>query len=467
MKDIFAYVDQNFGSMMAELRELCSFRSVAGDEEGLSKTRDWIVKKLDSVGIPWEEHKIENGNALISAGVKAEKDKDGYNQPTILFYNHYDVVEEGKHDLWTGEPFDAQVRDGVMYARGVSDNKGPLLSRIQAVEAVLKVKGKLPVNVKFLFEGDEETSSRSLRKFTEQEPEKFRELTKSDVCLWENGRRDESGRPWARFGVRGSISFDLSVETSNKDVHARMGTIIPSASWRLIWALSTLKGEDERIAIEGFYDDVMPVTPADEAILEAFPYEEAVLKKKMGISGFLRNASGLQLKKQIYMEPSISVCGLEAGELYNGPRGIVPHKAFARVSFYLVANQSPEKVEGQLRDHLIRHGFSDIQVVARGANAPVRTPVDIPFKDIVMRAAKHVYEEPMVIEPTQLGGGPAIYFHRAWPDMPIVGVGPGNTNGNHHAPDENMKLEDYRASVKHMIALFYEMEESQIKVSEK
>lgn len=455
MNDIFQYVDDHFDRMVEELKELCSCRSVAGDEKGLEDTRRWIGDKLAFAGISGKLHPVAGGNALISAEVPAGRSPE--KAPALLLYNHYDVVEEGKHERWTGAPFRPEVRDGVLYGRGVSDNKGPLLSRIQAVEAILAVRGSLPVNVKFLFEGDEETSSPSMARFAAAQPEEFRALTKADACLWENGRRDESGRPWARFGVRGSISFDLSVKTAAKDVHARMGTIVPSASWRLIWALSTLKGVDERIAIEGFYDDVRPVTAAEEAILNAFPYEEDRTREKLGLPAFLRNATGLELKKQIYMEPSLSVCGLEAGEMYNGPRGIVPHKASAKIAFYLVANQDPKKVEEQLRAHLIRHGFSDIEVTAGGGNTPVRTPVDIPLKDILIRSAAKVYAEPMVIEPTALGGGPAIYFHRAWPDMPIVGVGPGNTNGNHHAPDENLKLDDYKASIKHMIALIYEM----------
>lgn len=465
LQEIFDYVDRHMDEMMEELARLCSLRSAAGDGQGLEDTRAWILKKLSQTDIPHTCHPVEGGNGIISAHVSADTCggrpaktlREGFAPPTLLFYNHYDVVQEGKKELWTSPPFEPELRGGYLYARGVSDNKGPLLSRIQAVQAVLAVRGRLPIHVKFFFEGDEETSSPSLQTFCAKQPELFKELTQADVCLWENGRRDQKGRPWARFGVRGSISFDLSVETSAKDIHARMGTVIPSASWRLIWALASLKDENERITIDGFYDDVLPVTGDDEDSLAAFPYDEEELKNAMRLDGFLRNATGLQLKKQIYMEPSVSVCGLEAGEMYNGIRGIVPHKASARVSFYLVANQDPKKVEQQLKDHLIRRGFQDIRVTARGTNTPVRTPINIPFKDQVIRAASRVYKEPMVIEPTQLGGGPAIYFRRAWPDMPIVGVGPGNTGGSHHAPDENIGLEDYKASVKHMIALMYEM----------
>lgn len=461
LRDIFTYVDQNFDKMIEEVKEFCSFRSTAGDKEGLAKTSQFLEKKLSQAEIPYR--KITEGGAPLFFAEKkgkreAEKGTDSP-LPCLLFYNHYDVVEEGDRTLWTGEPFEPEIRDSILYGRGVSDNKGPLLSRIQAVKAILDVRGDLPVDVKFAFDGEEEISSPSLNTFSSREQELFRDFTRADLCLWENGRRDKEGHPWARFGVRGSVSFDLSVKTSKKDIHARMGTIIPSASWRLIWALSSLKGEDEKIAIEGFYDDVRPVTKEDEKILEAFPYNEEGLKQQMGLSEFLRSSRGLDLKKQLYMEPSISVCGLEAGQMYRGTRGIVPCEASARVSFYLVADQNPERVEELLRNHLKKHGFEDIQVKARGRNAPVRTFADPALIELFRTSADQVYKESLVIEPTQLGGGPAIYFHKAWPQLPIVGVGPGNTGGNHHSPDENLKLEDYRASIKHMIALMYAMRE--------
>lgn len=461
LRDIFAYVDQNFDKMTEEVKEFCSFRSTAGDKEGLLKTSQFLEEKLRQAEIPYG--KITEGGAPLffaeKKGKREEEKRTDSPLPCLLFYNHYDVVEAGDRTLWTGEPFKPEIRNNILYGRGVSDNKGPLLSRIQAMKAILDVRGALPIDVKFVFDGEEETSSPSLNAFSSREPETFQELTRADLCLWENGRRDQEGRPWARLGVRGSISFDLSVKISKKDIHARMGTIIPSASWRLIWALASLKGEDERIAIEGFYDDVRSVTKEDEAILEAFPYNEEALKQEMGLSEFLRRARGLELKKQLYMEPSVSVCGLEAGQMYRGVRGIVPCEASARVSFYLVADQSPERVEKLLRSHLKKHGFDDIQVRSRGRNAPVRTAADPDLIELFKKSAAQAYKEPLVIEPTQLGGGPAIYFHRAWPQLPIVGAGPGNTTGNHHSPDENLKLEDYRASVKHMIALMYAMRE--------
>ena len=343
-----------------------------------------------------------------------------------------------------------------MYARGISDNKGAFLSRIHAIETILAVNKTLPINVKFILEGDEETGSPSMYKFLNENFDEFKKISKSDVCIWENGCHSIDGQPWVRFGVRGSCSFELKVTTASKDVHGRMGATIPSASWRLIWALSTLKDINEKILIEGFYDSIVPPTKEDLKVLQDFPYDEENLKKLLNLKNFLLDATGEELKKRIYLEPSLSICGLEAGEMYNGPRGIVPHTATARISFYLVAGQTPEAVFCMLKKHLIKHGFSDIEISMKGnGNIPVKTPINIPIKNQLFNSATKVYNKPLIIELTQLGGGPASVFKKMWTELPIVGIGPANINSNHHAPDENLRIDDYKAAVKHIITLLY------------
>ncbi|MDR1874434.1 MAG: M20/M25/M40 family metallo-hydrolase [Synergistaceae bacterium] len=447
----FDYVDDHFDEMLEDLREVCAFPSTAGNPEGLEGTRRCLISKMKRVGLEPTVHEVEGGNAIITA------DTGGEGEAALLFYNHYDVVEPGKYENWRiPNPFDLRAIEGKLYGRGVSDNKGPLYSRLHAVQATLAAEGRLPVRVKFLAEGDEETSSPSLHRFARENAEAFREMTRADVCIWESGRNDDAGRMWLRLGVRGGMAFDLSVRTSDTDVHGRMGAIVPSASWRLVWALASLKTPDEKIAIEGFYDEARPPSEADLEVLRAFPYDEESLKKKVGFKDYLRNASGDELKRRICMEPSISICGLESGEVHDGVRGIVPHKAYARVSFYLVPDQDPAKLETRLRRHLDAHGFSDVEVKTHGGfNRPVRTPVDTPFRHRANQAAEAVFGKPLVVELTQLGAGPADVFRDAWPTMPIAGIGPSHPGGNHHSPDENLRVEDYRKAVKYLIALFY------------
>ena len=450
LQEIFDYVDRHQQEFLEDLEDLCACRSASGDIEGLEAARKTAVRQMEQAGLNVVRVPVENGNAMIYGELDGKKDY------TVLFYNHYDVVEEGKKEKWiTSDPFRLEQIGDKLYARGVSDDKGPLLSRIHAVQSILNTRGSLPVHVKFLVEGDEESASPSMVRYQKEREGEFKELTRADICFWENGRRDKEGRPWARFGVRGACGFNLKVTTASLDVHGRMGATVPSASWRLVWALSTLKDRNERVAIEGFYDDVIRPSEADFEAIRNFPYEEEKVKKELGLKEFLCGATGEKLKERIYLEPSLSICGIEAGELFNGPRGIVPHTAWARISFYLVADQDPDKIHDQLRKHLDKNGFQDVEIEYMGGSRAVKTSVDIPERKVLEETAELVYGKSMVLEPSQLGAGPAIVIRNAWSEIPIIGIGPGNNSGNHHAPNENLILDDYIKSVKQIIAFLY------------
>lgn len=449
IKKAFDYVDKNFDSMIEELREVCSYRSVEGDQEGLRQTREYILRKMKDIGLNTELHEVPEGNPIIFS------EKEGMLNNTLLFYNHYDVVPEGPVECWKHHPFECEIENGKLYARGVSDNKGGLFSRLHAIQAITSAEKELPIGVKFLVEGDEESCSPSLYKFAEENQGLFKNLISADGCIWENGRKDENGYPWARFGVRGGLEAELSVKTSEKDIHERNGAIVPNAAWRLVWALASIKDKNENVLIEGFYDDVLDLTEQDKKVLEDFPYNEQELKDNIGIDKYLLDLKGYDLKKRLYAEPAVTINGIESGKMYETIRSINPHYAYARVHFSLAANQDPERIKILFRRHLDKNGFSDVHIEYKGQNTPVRTPVDVRLKDIIYKAAELVYQKPMVLELTALGGGPGILFRKHWPDMPIIGIGPASTGSGHHSPDENLVLEDYKEAIKHIIALLY------------
>lgn len=446
----FAYIDAHQDEYFSQLGEFVHIGSTASCPEEREKARKFIEKRFREAAVDCKRVPIQNGNALLCGR------KEGRSDRTVLLYNHYDVVEPGNPDKWESkDPYHMVEKNGYLYARGVSDDKGPLLSRIQAIEAILKVVGELPVGVRFLFEGDEESGSPSMMSFAKGHLDEFAKYVQSDVCFWENGRRQGDGGPWARYGVRGNCAFDLKVKTASNDVHGRMGAVIPSASWRLVWALSLLKGPDEKIRIPGFYDDIVAPTEEEMKVLDAFPYGEEAQKEKLELSHFVLDVTGLELKKRLYYEPTLSICGLEAGEMYKGPRGIVPHEASARISCYLVANQDPERIAANLKKYLADQGFSDVEVRYLDGTVPVKTPIQIPETPILEKAAQLVYGKPLIKEITQMGAGPAIALRWGKPGLKIIGIGPGNTNGNHHAPNENIRKEDYIKSMKMLVAFLY------------
>lgn len=450
LQEIFDYVDAHFSDMYQDLEKICAYPNTAWQEDAQSRVRTFLCKKLDEIGVRQTVYPIEDGNPFIFG------EMSGKNPEYVLFYNHYDVVDGGDSEAWeTGDPYQLQTIQGKMYARGISDDKGSLLTRVHAIQAILAVKGTLPVGVKFLWEGDEEVGSPSLAKFAAKEQKKFQELTAADVCLWENGRIDDEGHPWARYGVRGSCCFNLTVKTAKQEAHTRLSAVVPNAAWRLCSAIATLKDPDGRIAIDGFYDSVQWPDEKEQKLLAEFPYDADAEKRNLGLEHYLNDVQAEKVKKKIYTEPCLCICGLDAGGLYQKARGIIPNEARAVISFELVADMNPEQVEQQLRAHFQKHGFADIELEPWGKNIPVKTPVDIPFTERLRKASDISCNRSLVIEPLQLGPGPAYLFRNAWPEMPIVGIGPGNNHSNHHGPNENLKVEDYKKAVKQCIALLY------------
>ena len=331
MEQVFKYVDRMSTRYIDELARLCSMRSVKGDENGLGNARRMIKEKLDGMGFSPEEYGKADEASIVFGRRTIDKKK------LVLFYNHYDIVPEGNENAWIAPPFTLTERGERLYARGVSDNKGALMARLQAIEAILAVKGSLPAGVAFLFDGDEETGSITLSRMVEEEAETVRKITDADLCLWENGRTLPDGSPEAAFGVRSTLTVTLKVKSSNGEEHGRMGAELPNAAWRLVWALATLKDINENILIDGFYDDVAHPTQADIDVLQNYPYDENGMLKRKEISEFLLGLSGLELKKKIFLQPSLNINGIESGEPWKGFRHIIPNEASARFRLLLQA----------------------------------------------------------------------------------------------------------------------------------
>jgi acetylornithine deacetylase/succinyl-diaminopimelate desuccinylase-like protein len=444
MKKAFEYIDKNFDRMVGELQEICKQPSIAARNIGMEETAKKVFEKMQSLGMNCQLIPVENGYPVLIGEIKGETDK------TILFYNHYDVQPPEPLDKWTHPPFGAEIHDGKLYARGVSDNKGALYSRLQAIEAILATEGKLPVNVKFLVEGEEEIGSPNLEKFVKD----HKDLLKADACIWENAFKDENDNPMARLGNKGMLYVELRVNTAATDFHSRMAPVIPNAAWRLVWALSTLKDPNENILIEGFYDKVRPIPPEELEVLKNMPSQEEKLKKRAGLKEFLGRVTGLEFTNKLYNAPTCTICGIESGYTLEGQKTVLPCTAMAKVDFRLVVDQDPDEIVKLLRKHLDRQGFSDIEISVLSKAKPSKTPVTTPFVDVLYESAAMVYDKPLVIEPTSAGTGPRFVF-TDWTDMPIAAIGPGYSGSLNHAPDENIRIEDYREAIKHIIALLY------------
>jgi acetylornithine deacetylase/succinyl-diaminopimelate desuccinylase-like protein len=341
----------------------------------------------------------------------------------------------------------------MIFARGVSDDKGHITSRLFAIDAILESEGELPCNIKFVIEGEEETSSANVPPYVKNNKDKIA----ADVCVWEFGSIDHEGTPQQILGLRGICYVELSAETASIDTHSGTGgTIFPNAAWRLVWALNTLKDEDENILIPDYYENVLPPTERDRELFGKLPDPANDYKSRYGVKEFLKGATGgSDLMIQETLEPSCTICGLTAGYQGPGSKTVLPAKASAKVDFRLVPNQTPEEVLEKLRTHLDDQGFSDIKIDYLGGEAPGRTDPNDPFVKLVVDAAIDAYGVPMQIVPMIGGSGPNHVFLEEL-DLPVVTAGIGYPGTKAHAPNENVVLEHYLKGAKHITRILCE-----------
>lgn len=444
------YLIDNLDASVDELAEFCKIPTISAQKLNLQEGAEAVGKMLEQRGFSVEIHQTA-GAPIVFA------ERKGRSEKTLLFYNHYDVQPPEPLELWDSPAFEPEVRDGILYARGVSDDKGHLTSRLFAIDAILDADGELPCNVKFIVEGEEETSSANVPPFVKANTEKL----SADACIWEFGAIDHEGTPQQILGLRGICYVELSVETAKIDTHSGTGgTIFPNSAWRLVWALNTLKGEDEKILIPGYYDNVVPPTQRDWDLMAEMPDPAEEYKTRYGVKHFLKGVKGgADLLIQEVFEPSCTICGLNSGYQGPGSKTVLPAKASAKVDFRLVPNQTPEEVLEKLRMHLDVQGFEDVHIEFLGGEAPGRTDLDDPFIQVVVDAAIEPYGKPMQIIPMVGGSGPNHVFLEAL-KLPVLTAGIGYPGTKAHAPNENVVIDHYLKGAKHIVRILKEFADS-------
>ena len=444
------YLNTNLDRSLEELARLCAQPSIAAQNLGMQECAELVAEMLKT-----REFEVEimptDGAPVVYAERKGKADK------TLMFYNHYDVQPPEPLEEWDSPPFEPVIRDGKMYARGVADDKGHIVSRLHAIDAILDQDGELPCNIKFVIEGEEETSSVHLHEFIEVHQAKLA----ADACVWEFGGVDHREIPIQYLGLRGICYVELSVRTASIDAHSGLGgSIFPNAAWRLVWALRSIKGTDEIIRLPGHYDAVVPPSARDMELLEALPEVSKEYRERYGVENFLKDLTGgVELRKEEVFVPTCTICGFNSGYQGEGAKTVLPAFASAKVDFRLVPNQKPEDVLLSLRKFLDEGGFEDIEITYLGGEPPARTDPDDPFVKLVVDAAEPVYGVPMQIAPMIGGSGPNYPFVHTL-GLPVVTAGVGYPGSQAHAPNENMRIDLYLKGAEHIARIIKEFSTS-------
>jgi len=425
------YVASHADRYVEELRELCAIPSEATDPAALDAAAAWCRDRLAAAGCRTREIRADSVPALVVG-------ETGSGARRLICVQHYDVQPAVPLELWETPPYVPAIRNGAVYARGVGDNKGHLLLRIQAVEAHQAVFGDLPIRLRFLIEGEEEAGSVNLGRLLQQDPS----LVDGDGALKEGGSLDPAGRPELSLGNKGILYVELRVRTMASDAHSAGAPYLPNAGWRLLAALATLLDPAGRVRIPGFYDQVRQATDEERRYVTTRPFEADHIKRVYGIDRFAFGRDAAAANAAAVFEPTCNLCGVWSG--YTGPRTktVIPAEAAAKLDFRLVPDQDPAAVAELLRRHLDAEGFVDVEIVPEEGERPYRGPADSPLVRAAQAVAEEAFARPAVIIPN--GGGTApmwLVSHRH--QLANVTLGMSHTGSGAHAPNEHIRLDNY------------------------
>lgn len=436
------YLTQHLDPAIAELQRLCAQPSVSARREGIDECAVLVAEILRAHGFAAQVYQTEGHPVVIGTAT-------GASPRTLLFYNHYDVQPPEPLELWTTPPFQPEIRDGKLFARGAKDDKGELLARLLAVDAIRAAHGgELPCGVKFVVEGEEEIGSQHFAAFVRD----HLDLLAAEGVVWEEGGTDMQGRPIFWLGPRGLLYVELAVQTLARDAHSGMAHLLPNAAWRLVHALATLKDAEEHVLIPGFYDAVRAITPREHELFTLLydPEDEAAERRQYGIEQFLNGATGIAAREAVF-HPTCNIAGLTSGYQGPGSKTVIPARASAKVDFRLVPNQDPRDILAKLRAHLDQQGFSDVQVtVLGGMGYPYVESVDDPLVQLTLRTAEEVYGAPSKIVPLIGGTTPVYAIAGPLGNIPFVSPGVGHADNRAHSPDEFVRLSDFLNAARHL-----------------
>ncbi|WP_022798841.1 M20/M25/M40 family metallo-hydrolase [Thermus islandicus] len=422
------------------LAELVALPTVSAEGRALREGAARVAEVLEGLGLEAALHEGYGPPVVFAEG--------GVGERTLLFYNHYDVQPPDPLRLWATAPFALTERDGAWWGRGAHDDKGELVARVMALKLFKERHGFLP-RVKFVVEGEEEVGSPHLEAYVADK----RDLLQADAILWEAGGVDAQGRPYLYAGLKGIVALELRVRTAAFDLHSSYGAVVENPIYRLARALASLRDEEGRVLIPGFYDRVRPLTPLEREVLAEIPDESEALKEAFGVGGFLGGARGLEFNRRLYTEPCVNFNGVHAG--YGGPgsKTVLPAEALAKLDFRLVPDQDPEEIPALLRAHLEAQGFHDVEVqVLEKGERPARSDLAHPFVKLAREALEEAFGARAVLYPSMAGSGPMYPFlHHL--KAPAVGLGVGYPGSRVHSPNEHIRIRDFERGVRAILRL--------------
>lgn len=417
------------------LRTLISKKSIFAQQIGLKEVATYLGEIFTAAGA-----KVMIDDSYTAPFVLAEFQSDNPEAKTIIFYHHYDTVPADNDQPWTNDPFTLSVHYGVMYGRGVDDDKGHITARLTAVRKYIREHGSLPVNIVFMMEGAEESASTDLDKYLAKHKKRLRG---ADLLVWEQGTRNNLGQLEISGGNKGIVTFDMSVRSAEVDIHSSYGGIINSASWYLMDAISSLRSADGRILVEGIYEQVQEPNERELALIDQYALKTPEeLKEIYGLQLPVLKEDRQEFLRRFYFEPAINIEGFGSGYQGQGVKTILPAHASAKMEVRLVPGLEPYDVLDKIRKQLDKNGYDQVELTYTLGEMSYRSNMSAPSILNVIELAKDFYPEGISVLPTSAGTGPMHTVFEAL-EVPMAAFGLGNANSRDHGGDENVKIADY------------------------
>ena len=451
MSDIDKYLETEAGRFEDELCSFLRIPSISADprrEQDMHKAAEWVAGEFRGLGFETEVVATEGHPLVYAESPRIE------GAPTALVYGHYDVQPPEPLELWTSPPFEPTKREGNLYARGATDDKGQLFTHVKSAEAWIKVEGRLPINLKFLIEGEEEVGSENVEKFIAENPRRLA----CDCVVVSDSAQLAPGMPAITYGLRGIVYYELRLTGPNRDLHSgSFGGSISNPANALAGMLAKLVDDSGRVLIPGFYDDVVPLTDQERGQFATLPFDEKEYLEQIGVDT-ASGEQGYSTLERRWARPTFDVSGLWSGYQGEGAKTVLPSTAGAKFSFRLVPNQDPDRITEALRTVLAQWcppGIKMELIVHHGAPG-VLVPLDSPYIEAAAVAIEQAF-------------GRRPYFAREGGSIPIVAtlhdtlqadtllLGWGQNDDNTHSPNEKFCLADFHLAIKASARLWAEL----------
>ena len=443
MQDVIEYIEKNHDRYLEELCEFLRIPSISTDpanKQEVRKAAEFVRDQLKEAGLAKVEIFPTQGHPIVYAEQVVEKGK-----PTVLIYGHYDVQPVDPLGLWESAPFEPTIRNGELYARGAADDKGQVFIHFKSAEAFMNTRKQLPVNIKFLIEGEEEIGSPFLDPFIET----HQDLLKADVVMISDTTMFARGVPSLCYGLRGLVYFQLDLQGANTDLHSgSFGGTVVNPGFELSKMLAAMKDEKGRILIPHFYDNVRDLTERERQEFARLPFDEAAYRGAIGLRE-LSGEEGYTPLERLWLRPTFEINGLESGFTGEGAKTVLPARAMAKVSMRLVPDQDPDTIADLFEDYVraLVPPSVDLQVTRMHGGKPWVAALNHPALVAAAEAIKKAFGKEPVFQ-REGGSIPVVATFAELLNIPTVLMGIGLPDENAHAPNEKLDLDNFYGGLK-------------------